>query len=127
MNPNDPTYVFWLDRKVQGAGVPSALGDFCYEATTLMLPGFLGVPGIPPTALGVIEGIADAVASFTKLIAGYVADAFGHRKLLVLIGYAPTVEGGDQRDADEDQPVRCTQLFQRQLGDWLIPRRDATP
>ena len=83
----------WLNRTVAGAGLTSALGDFCYETTTVILPGFLAVLGIPAAVLGIIEGIADAVASFTKMIAGYVADKFGHRKALVLIGYGLTPVG----------------------------------
>jgi MFS family permease len=85
--------VEWLNSTVAGAGLTSALGDFCYETTTVILPGFLAVLGVPAAALGIIEGVADAVASFTKMIAGYVADKFGHRKLLVLIGYALTPLG----------------------------------
>jgi len=83
----------WLNGTVLGAGITSALGDFCYETTTVILPGFLAVLGIPAAVLGLIEGIADAVASFTKMIAGYVADRFGHRKALVLLGYALTPLG----------------------------------
>jgi MFS family permease len=83
----------WLNRTVLGAGITSALGDFCYETTTVILPGFLAVLGIPAAALGVIEGIADAVASFTKMLSGYVADKFGHRKLLVVAGYGLTPVG----------------------------------
>lgn len=83
----------WLNRTVVGAGLTSALGDFCYETTTVILPGFFAVLGIPAAALGIIEGIADAVASFTKMASGYVADKLGHRKLLVLVGYALTPVG----------------------------------
>lgn len=83
----------WFNRTVIGVGVTSALGDFCYETTTVILPGFLAVLGIPAAALGLIEGIADAVASFTKMVSGYIADKLGHRKLLVLIGYGLTPLG----------------------------------
>jgi predicted MFS family arabinose efflux permease len=83
----------WLNRIVAGAGLTSALGDFCYETTTVILPGFLAMLGVPAAALGIIEGIADAVASFTKMVAGYIADKFGHRKLLVLVGYGLTPLG----------------------------------
>jgi MFS family permease len=83
----------WLNSTVAGAGLTSALGDFCYETTTVILPGFLAVLGIPAAALGIIEGIADAVASFTKLVAGYIADKFGHRKILVIVGYGLTPAG----------------------------------
>lgn len=83
----------WLNRTVLGAGLTSALGDFCYETTTVILPGFLAVLGIPAAALGLIEGAADAVASFTKLGSGFIADRFGHRKTLVLVGYGLTPLG----------------------------------
>jgi MFS family permease len=83
----------WLNRTVAGAGITSALGDFCYETTTVILPGFLAVLGIPAAVLGIIEGVADAVASFTKMVSGYIADKLGHRKLLVLVGYGLTPVG----------------------------------
>ncbi|ARM86238.1 MULTISPECIES: MFS transporter [Marinobacter] len=83
----------WLNRTVVGAGITSALGDFCYETTTVLLPGFLAVLGLPASVLGIIEGIADAVASLTKMVSGYVADKLGHRKLLVLVGYGLTPLG----------------------------------
>lgn len=85
--------VGWFNRTVAGAGITSALGDFCYETTTVILPGFLAVLGLPASVLGIIEGIADAVASFTKMASGYVADKLGHRKLLVLVGYGLTPLG----------------------------------
>jgi MFS family permease len=83
----------WLNRTVFGAGLTSALGDLCYETTTVILPGFLAVLGVPAAALGLIEGVADAVAAFTKMISGYVADKLGHRKSLVLVGYGLTPAG----------------------------------
>ncbi|MFN3663798.1 MFS transporter [Yoonia sp.] len=83
----------WFNRTVAGAGLTSALGDFCYETTTVILPGFLAVLGVPAAVLGIIEGVADAVASFTKMFSGYFADKFGHRKALVLIGYGLTPVG----------------------------------
>lgn len=83
----------WLNKTVLGAGLTSSLGDFCYETTTVILPGFLTILGVPPAALGIIEGIADAVAASTQMISGYAADRLGHRKLLVLTGYALTPIG----------------------------------
>ena len=82
-----------MNRTVFGAGLTSALGDFSYETTTVVLPGFLAVLGIPAAVLGFIEGIADTVSSFTKMIAGYVADRLGHRKILVILGYSLTPVG----------------------------------
>ena len=83
----------WFNRTVLGAGLTSALGDFCYETTTVILPGFLAVLGIPAAVLGLIEGTTDAISSFTKMAAGYIADKFGHRKALVIAGYALTPAG----------------------------------
>ena len=83
----------WLNRTVGGVGLTSALGDFCYETTTVILPGFLAVLGLPAAVLGLLEGIADAVASFTKMVSGYIADKLGHRKVLVLVGYGLTPIG----------------------------------
>ena len=83
----------WLNSTVAGAGLTSALGDFCYETTTVILPGFLAVLGIPAAVLGTIEGIADAVASFTAMASGYIAAKLGHRKFLVLVGYGLTPLG----------------------------------
>ncbi|MEE4609321.1 MAG: MFS transporter [Desulfobacteraceae bacterium] len=83
----------WFNRTVAGVGLTSALGDFCYETTTVILPGFLAVLGLPAAILGIVEGMADAVASFTKMVSGYVADKLGHRKLLVLLGYGLTPLG----------------------------------
>jgi MFS family permease len=83
----------WLNRTVLGAGVTSALGDFCYETTNAILPGFFALLGIPAAALGAVEGIADAISSFTKIGAGYFADRLGHRKALVVVGYGLTPLG----------------------------------
>lgn len=93
-NPTEPSRAQpWWNRTVIGAGITSALGDFCYETTSVILPGFLAVLGIPAAVLGIVEGIADMVASFTKLVAGFIADKLGRRKLLVLVGYALTPLG----------------------------------
>lgn len=37
-----------------------------------------------------VEGISDAIASFTKLGAGYLSDRLGHRQPFVVLGYALT-------------------------------------
>jgi hypothetical protein len=42
---------------------------------------------------GIIEGIADATASFTKMLSSYIADKLGYRKLLVIAGYLLTPLG----------------------------------
>ncbi len=95
-SPNDtapPGDGRWLNRTVLGASLTSGLADMSYETANVLLPGFMAALGIPPTALGTIEGVADATASFMKMGAGYLSDRLGIRKSLVLVGYLLTVLG----------------------------------
>ena len=77
----------WLNRNVVGMGVTSFLSDAGHEMATAVLPAFVGVIGAPAAALGVIEGVADAVASFVKLGAGWLSDRLGRRKTICVGGY----------------------------------------
>jgi MFS family permease len=80
----------WLNRNVMGMGITSFLSDASHEMATAVLPGFLAVIGAPPSALGFIEGVSDAVASFVKLWGGWISDRLGHRKTLATVGYSLT-------------------------------------
>ena len=53
-----------------------------------VLPAFLTSIGAGPAALGLIEGIAESVASAAKLYSGLLVDRTQHRKPLVVAGYA---------------------------------------
>jgi len=77
----------WLNRNVFAMGLTSFLGDFCHEMATAILPQFMQAIGASVTALGVIEGSADALSSFVKLGAGYHSDKIGRRKLWTVTGY----------------------------------------
>lgn len=76
-----------LNRSVIGMGVTSFLSDASHEMATAILPGFLTAIGAPPSALGIIEGVADATSSFVKLWGGWMSDRLGHRKALTTAGY----------------------------------------
>jgi MFS family permease len=52
-----------------------------------VLPAFLVSLGAGPAQLGLIEGIAESVASFAKLFSGYLTDRLDRRKPLVVAGY----------------------------------------
>ncbi len=52
-----------------------------------VLPAFLVSLGAGPEQLGLIEGIAESVASFAKLFSGYLTDRIDRRKPLVVAGY----------------------------------------
>lgn len=77
----------WLNRDVAGMTITSFLSDAGHEMVTAVLPGFLGTIGVAAAALGWIEGISDASASFVKLSAGWYSDRIGHRKAIVSLGY----------------------------------------
>jgi len=77
----------WLNRNVIGMGLTSFLSDAGHEMATAVLPSFLAVIGAPAAALGLIEGVADAISSFVKLGAGWYSDRIGHRKGIAVGGY----------------------------------------
>jgi len=80
----------WLNRNVVGMGLTSLLSDAGHEMATAVMAGFLAVLGAPVYALGVIEGVSDALSSFVKLGAGWWSDRLGHRKAITTAGYALT-------------------------------------
>ena len=80
----------WLNRTVWGMAFTSFLSDLGHEAQSTLLPFFMSALGLPPAALGAVEGIADAASSFMKLGAGWFSDRIGKRKGLVVFGYAAT-------------------------------------
>ena len=73
-----------------GFALTSFLSDFCHEMATAVLPQFFQAIGASAAALGFIEGVADAVSSFSKLGAGYWGDKTGNRKKMTVVGYALT-------------------------------------
>lgn len=80
----------WFNRNVVGLGLTSLLSDAGYETSTAILPAFLTAIGASASALGAIEGISDAVASFAKLGSGWLSDRLRHRKPIAVGGYALT-------------------------------------
>jgi len=80
----------WLNRTVFGVGLTSLFSDWSHETATAVLPTFLAAIGAGPAWLGAIEGVADGLSSFAKLIAGHYTDRLKHRKPLAVLGYALT-------------------------------------
>jgi MFS family permease len=68
-------------------GVTSFLNDTASEMAYWILPAFLRSIGGGPATLGLIEGVAESVASFAKLFSGYLTDRVERRKPLVVFGY----------------------------------------
>jgi MFS family permease len=74
-------------RNVYVFGVTSFLNDTASEMAYWVLPAFLASLGAGPAQLGIIEGVAESVASFVKLFSGYLADNIENRKPIVVAGY----------------------------------------
>lgn len=78
-----------LSRTVFALSFVSFLNDTSSEIIYPLLPAFLALSlGASPFAIGLIEGIAESVASILKLFSGYLSDKFHNRKLPVFVGYA---------------------------------------
>jgi MFS family permease len=73
---------------VWALGFVSMLMDVSSEMIHALLPVYLvTVLGTSMVTVGVIEGIAEATASITKIFSGALSDWLGKRKLLAAIGY----------------------------------------
>ncbi|HEU4696309.1 MAG TPA: MFS transporter [Sphingomicrobium sp.] len=77
-----------LPRNVWILGFVSLLMDLSSEIYHALLPAFITmVLGLPATALGAIDGIAEATANFAKLASGRLSDRSLKRKSWVVGGY----------------------------------------
>jgi MFS family permease len=69
-------------------GFVSMLMDISSEMIHALLPVYLvTVLGTSMVTVGIIEGIAEATASITKIFSGALSDWLGKRKLLAVFGY----------------------------------------
>ena len=77
-----------IPRTVWALGFVSMFMDISSEMIHSLLPLFIVTGlGASPAVLGLIEGLAEATASITKVFSGWLSDRLRKRKLLALIGY----------------------------------------
>jgi MFS family permease len=77
-----------LHPTVKSLGLVSLLTDASSEMIYPLLPAFLtGTLRAGPAFLGLVEGIAEAVASLLKIASGWLSDRLRRRKPLVVLGY----------------------------------------
>jgi MFS family permease len=77
-----------IPRGVWALGLVSMFMDISSEMIHALLPIYMvTVLGTSTLAVGIIEGIAEATASITKVFSGALSDWLGKRKLLAVIGY----------------------------------------
>lgn len=88
-DPASPETSKKLPRTVIVLGLVSFFNDFASDIVVPLIPILLAtVLAAGPIALGLIEGVADALACFLKLWAGRHSDVMsGRRKKLALTGY----------------------------------------
>ena len=73
---------------VWALGFVSLLMDLSSEMIHGLLPVFMTTAlGASMATVGLIEGVAEATASITKVFSGWLSDRIGQRKLLTGIGY----------------------------------------
>jgi MFS family permease len=83
----------WLTRTVLGIVLATFLSDFSHEACTAVLPLYLAAVGLGPAALGAVEGVADLLASVSKLGGGLVGHRTRHRRAWAALGFLATALG----------------------------------
>ncbi|MFN8392336.1 MAG: MFS transporter [Bdellovibrionota bacterium] len=83
----------WLNRSVLGIAIASFCSDIGHEMATAAFPVLLAGFGASSTILGFIEGFADLLASFAKLLSGHYSDRLVRRKPLAVAGYFLTAAG----------------------------------
>ena len=76
-----------VPRNVYAFGLTSFFNDTASEMAYWVPPAFLASIGAGPAQLGIIEGIAESMASFAKLLSGRLADRVARRKPIVVGGY----------------------------------------
>jgi MFS family permease len=77
-----------IPRTVWILGVVSLCMDVSSEIIHALLPLFMtGTLGLSVAMVGLVDGIAEATASITKVFSGYLSDRLGRRKPLILLGY----------------------------------------
>ena len=77
-----------VPRGVWALGFVSMFMDISSEMIHSLLPVFLvGTLGASVVLVGLIEGVAEATASISKVFSGWLSDRLGKRKFLAVLGY----------------------------------------
>jgi MFS family permease len=77
-----------LSRNVIRMGWVSFLADISSEMLYPLVPIFLTtILGAPASVVGLIEGLAEAVASLLKTVSGRWSDRIGRKRIFVFLGY----------------------------------------
>ena len=73
-------------------GLVSLFVDMSTEMVYPLVPLFLTATlGASPAIVGIIEGIAESIASLLKVFSGYIGDVYHNKKRLAFAGYSASV------------------------------------
>ncbi len=73
-------------------GLVSMFVDMSTEMVYPLVPLFLTATlGATPAIVGVIEGIAESIASLLKVFSGYIGDLYHNKKRLAFVGYTASI------------------------------------
>jgi len=73
-------------------GLVSLFVDMSTEMVYPLIPLYLTATlGASPAIIGVIEGIAESIASMLKLFSGYIGDVYQSKKKLAITGYSASI------------------------------------
>lgn len=73
-------------------GLVSLFVDMSTEMVYPLIPLFLTtVLGATPAVVGIIEGIAESIASLLKVFSGYIGDVHQNKKSIAFVGYSASV------------------------------------
>ncbi|HVY80474.1 MAG TPA: MFS transporter [Steroidobacteraceae bacterium] len=87
-NVTAPAVLRRLPGTIWALGLTSLFMDTSSELVHSLLPVFMSsVLGVGMVTIGLIEGIAEATASITRLFSGTLSDRWRRRKPLVVFGY----------------------------------------
>ncbi len=77
-----------MPASIWALGLVSMFMDISSELVHSLLPVFMvTVLGSSMVTIGVVEGVAEAAAAFTKVFSGAISDFYGKRKIFVVLGY----------------------------------------
>ena len=88
-DPPKPSTLASLPTAIWAMGFGSLFMDSSSELVHSLLPVFMTtVLGASMVTVGIIEGVAEATASITKVFSGMLSDYLGKRKFLMIFGYS---------------------------------------
>lgn len=77
-----------IPRNVLAVAFVALASGLGQDLITPVLPAYLGLLGLTPAGIGLIDGLLQGATNLFRLVSGILSDRFRNRKRLVFIGYA---------------------------------------